>query len=416
MNTHTSTSSTTQAQPSVVDDEPCFVNSEVSHLQRVIVHRPGEEVSRITPSSCGYHLFDEMLWLDRAQQEHDELVKILRSHGTQVSYLDLLLEDALSGWDSGSLMAIGALPLFERRDRAYKPLLDWLDELPRRQLAQILIHGLAVAELPTALSRLAAWNTTCRLHPDALLVPPLPNLMFTRDSSAWVLDARVRCFPRAETRRREAAVLEIVYSGMGASVESTWNASTPSTFEGGDLILAENDYVLIGTGQRTDLRAALTLARRFLQGGITTVSVIALPDSRATIHLDTLLSRVGFRSVLLAPLLDLEQPVLTLSAELNRTNPEPDYNTTPLKDALGSRFEIIQPMSRGFRYLREQWDEANNVLAVNETQLIAYESNTATNELLHDSGFDVTAFPGAELRRARGGPRCLSCPVYRIAH
>jgi arginine deiminase len=394
--------------------------SEVGRLRTVLLHRPGPELRRLTPRNNDQLLFDGIPWVDRAQEEHDAFAAALTERGVEVLYLDRLLTEILS-FPSARAELIGAAVddprLGATLQRAATRHLAWLDP---EDLSAALIAGLAHDELRGG--RGLAYEVMAR---GDFVVPPLPNLLFTRDSSVWVADEVAVTSLAMPARHRESTLTAAVYAHHPrfAGVEQLYGAHLEN-LEGGDVLLLAEGVVAVGVGERTTPGGAERLARRLFARRLAhTVLVVPIAQQRATMHLDTIATMVDVDAMVMYPAVADSLMAWTVTAPEGVAD---DADTTELAVAGPQPFLVAAAAAMGVDRLRvidtgldpvtaerEQWDDGNNTLALAPRLTVAYERNTVTNEALEAAGIEVIRIAGSELGSGRGGPRCLSCPITR---
>ncbi|GAA0278633.1 arginine deiminase [Cryptosporangium japonicum] len=393
-----------------------YVDSEVGRLRTVMLHRPGPELRRLTPRNNGSLLFDGIPWVARAQEEHDAFAEALRAHDVEVLYVDQLLAEALA--DPGARREISESLLGDRRwgDTLRRRVADHLQELDAESLAATVIAGLAHEEL-----RNGTGLTYQLMNEYDFVVEPLPNTLFTRDSSVWIGGASAVTSMAMPARLRESTITGTIYR---------WHprfAGSPSLYgrdleplEGGDVLLLAPGVVAVGVGERTTPAGAERLANRLFADGraSTTHTVLAVPiaQQRATMHLDTVCTMVDLDAVVAYPAVADTLMAYRLTAG---TDGEPAVSgpvpfLAAAAQAMGlDRLRVIPTGLDPVTAEREQWDDGNNTLCIAPRLAVAYERNVETNAQLEDAGIEVIRIPGSELGSGRGGPRCMSCPIVR---
>lgn len=393
------------------------VASEIGQLRRVIVHRPGTELRRLTPANRMKLLFDDSVWVERAIEEHDAFTDVLRSRSVEVLYVEELLGEALASSEARSSLIHATLSALSVGPTLGPELARWLASLAAVDLAQRLIAGVTFEELPFRSSSLLGVSSP----PGAFAIPPLPNQVFTRDSSSWAFAGVCVHTMATPARLREAQHLDLIYRHHPLFVDArpqVWSDGVDheSPLEGGDVLVLGSGCVVVGMGARSHPAAVESYAQRLFGAGIADrVIAVSLPASRSTIHLDTIMTMVDCDAFTVCPSLRdrLDAYALTPARAGIRARHEPDlFKAMAL--ALGlSRLRLIETDADFRTAEREQWDDGNNLLALAPGVVVAYARNSATNARLADHGIEVIPLPVSELARGRGGPRCMTCPIDR---
>ena len=402
------------------------VTSEIGTLREVILHRPGLELRRLTPANKELLLFDELVWVSKAQEEHDGFAQLLRDQGVTVHLFAELLMQTLQAEDL-RLDLIGQLATadtcgVELVDRVHGHLKD----LPVDELVTHLIGGLTVQEVPGAGDGFVGGV----LGPAAFLLPPLPNAVFTRDPTAWIGSGVVLSPMQKSARVGERVLWRTIYRHHPAFAERGVDVHYggaerdyfPGTLEGGDVLVLSPDCVAVGLSERTHPVAVENLAAElFATGTASRVLAIDLPKARGTMHLDTVMTVVDRDAVVVWPraLRTLEaywiEPGTGTGDVRMRVSHEPDLIRALGKGLGADALRVVTTGEDEVLADREQWDDGNNTLALRPGTVVAYERNADTNRRLEEAGVEVLTISSHELPRGRGGPRCMSCPVVRDA-
>ncbi|MFC5062752.1 arginine deiminase [Actinomycetospora atypica] len=386
------------------------VDTEVGPLRTVVLHRPGPELQRLTPRNADRLLFDGIPWVERAQLEHDRFAATLRSHGVEVLLLTDLLVEALhddAARTAGIDDAVDERVLGRELGAAVRGQLAGLGPA---ELADALTGGLTFRELGDGENSLVR-----RMHgADDFAVDPLPNLMFTRDSSMRVGERVVAAVMGMPARRREASLVALAHAGRPAlgGVAHT-DPRDPSPVEGGDVLLLAPGVLAIGVGERTSPAGAESFARAMFADGLAhTVLAVPITQRRATMHLDTVATMVDVDAMVVFPDVLDGLEAWTITPGLHISGPEP-FRPAAARAMGIDELRALDTGPAGVAAEREQWDDGNNTLALAPGLVVAYERNTTTNERMRDAGIEVVTIEGFELGSGRGGPRCLSCPWER---
>ena len=402
-----------------------YVGSEVTPLRTVMVHRPGIEIGRITPDNKEALLFDDLLWLERAQEEHDDFVEILRGHGVEVLYFEELLGDCLQDEHLRDDLIDVVFTAARCGPRVAELMRAALREAPIQLVRNVLIGGLLESELEElGIDHLFADLVADRFH---YVLRPLPNLLFMRDNAAWVGPGLVRSVLATPARALESRFIETIYRHhprfRGAGFP-TWFGEHgedrfPATIEGGDVLVLDETTAMIGLGERTAPAAMEILARRlFASSSIEQIVVVHLRRERAVMHLDTVFTMVDENKFNVFPgVLEGMDVHIVRPGTMRPLDVEPCNGLAGALHTALDRDDLVFIPTGGdaIGRLREQWDDGNNTLALAPGVVVAYQRNQETNRRLRDHGIDVVELDASELGRGRGGSRCMTQPILRSA-
>ncbi len=413
------------------------VHSEVGKLRKVIVHRPELSLQRLTPANHDELLFDDVLWVERAQYEHDQFTQLLRSRGIEVFYVQELLTEALaSSAKARSTVIRQVITDHNVGWSLVDEIRSFLDKLSPADLAKHLIGGLTAGEANVDWKKFGKISLHAASLNDlnSFLLPPLPNTLFTRDSSCWIyggVSVNPMYWP---ARRRESLNMWVIYKYHPMFLEADFNFWYPnvaaeafdietfsrSSLEGGDVMPIGNGTVLIGCSERTQTGMIEQIAKTLFENGAAErVIACVMTRERGHMHLDTVFTLLDRDKVTIFPKVVAEIRPYSLrpgkKAGDFAVTPENDL-ISAVQDALNLRkLHVVETGGDHYQMEREQWDDANNAVALEPGVVVCYERNTYTISRMRQFGIEVLPIPGFELGEGRGGGHCMTCPIERDA-
>ncbi|AKA70116.1 arginine deiminase ArcA [Clostridium scatologenes] len=399
------------------------VTSEIGRLKTVLLHRPGQEVENLTPELLERLLFDDIPYLKVAQEEHDAFAKTLRDCGVEVLYLEGLAAEAIGDKDVKAKFISQFIDEAGVESEGLKAALtEYLNTFSNKEMVDKMMAGIRKEELDSYI-RNSLYDQVNDFYP--FICDPMPNLYFTRDPFATIANGITLNHMRTQTRNRETIFAKYIFENhprfKDKDVPLWFNRDETTSLEGGDELILSEKVLAIGISQRTDSASIEKVCKRLFQMNTNFETVLAfhIPASRAFMHLDTVFTMVDYDKFTIHP--EIEGPLTVYeitrdkkSASGLKVEKQTMELEAVLEKHLGRKVTLIRCGGGDkIHAAREQWNDGSNTLAIAPGEVVVYSRNHVTNKILESYGIKLHVIPSSELSRGRGGPRCMSMPLYR---